>query len=220
MLRILKSNKLWIAFLITCVSVFAVAVMTSAPVSATSEKADSSINLAGVTLSQNMSYVSDSYFGAINISVQDEDVARASLDSKCHVVVTAIANGTTNVTYWYKKTSSDSWTKATLPVTVSGNTNTSSTSSSITSNEVGIVFPQSEISINVGSSYTMTGVKVNGFATETSNLLWFSASNGGVITVDSKTGKITGNSQGTAVIYVIDPSSTACSSITVKVVRA
>lgn len=217
MIRILKSNKLWIAFLITCVSVLAIAVITSSPASATSEKPESTISLAGVTLSQNTSYVSDSYFGVINVSVQDESIARASVDSQCHVVVTAISEGTTKITYWYKKSSGDGWTSATMPVTVSVSSKTSS--SMTTSNDVGIVFPKAEIGLNVGGSYAMTGVKVNGFAVESSSLLWFSDASG-VISVDNKTGKITGTGAGTAVLYAIDPTTNDCNSITVKVVKA
>ena len=215
MARFMKKNKLLIALGAACVSLAVAAGAFSLTASATSETPESVMNLAGITLSQNTSYVSDSYFGVINVSVQDEDVVRASVDSQCRLVVTAISDGETSVSYWYRKTAADGWTSATMKVTVSGN---SEKSSNISSSEAGIVFPKAEIGINVGESYTMDGVKVNGFSVKTSSLLWFSASDG-VISVDSKTGKITAAGAGTAVLYAVDPSTNACSSITVKVVK-
>jgi hypothetical protein len=175
------------------------------------ESSTSSITLNAVTLTEHSSYVTDVYFGIINLSVDDKNVAAVTTDTQGHVVVTAIGTGTTKVRYWFRSGASDGWTRATLPITVSG---TSVSASAAV--ETGLVFPQSSVSLANGSNYTVTGITLNGTAVDASSLLWV-ASSGAVITVEANTGKVTAVGTGTAVLYAIDPATKAAANINLSV---
>ncbi len=177
----------------------------------TDESSTSSVTMNPVTLAQHTSYVSDSYFGVINLSVDNKNIAAATTDTQGHVVMTAIGSGTTNVRYWYKIYSTGDWTSATVPITVSG---TAVSASSAVS--TGLVFSQSSISIANGSNYTVTGITLNGTAVDASSLLWV-ASSGSVVTVEANTGKVTAVGAGTAVLYAIDPVTKAAANINLSV---
>ncbi|MVB12576.1 hypothetical protein CAFE_33170 [Caprobacter fermentans] len=179
----------------------------------TTESAVSTVNLSNVTLAANTSYISDSYFGVLHLSVADDTVACASIDSKNHVVVTAVSAGSTTVSFWYKKSVNGNWVSAVMPVAVSG---TSGVAKTISVNQVGLVFPQQTVSLNVGSDNTMSGITLNGASVNASTLLWISSSDS-VAAVDRDSGKIHAVASGTATVYAIDPLSNSCASVTVIV---
>lgn len=185
----------------------------SVPASATGEEAGSQAALTAVTLPMNTSYLTDGYFGVIHISSADSTVAQATVDSENRVVVTAVGEGSTTVSFWYRTTASSDWVAASLPVTVSGK---SDVSSSLTQSVAGIVFPQSTVSLSVGKQSTITGVTENGNAIATDSLLWVTPSDA-VITVEAKTGKITAVGRGTAVLYALDPANRSVAAVTVQV---
>ncbi|WP_164919093.1 MULTISPECIES: pilus assembly protein N-terminal domain-containing protein [Acutalibacteraceae] len=187
------------------------AVMTAS--ATTAESAVSTVNLPGVSLAANSSYLSDTYFGVLHLGVGDDTVACASIDSKNRVVVTAVSPGETTVSFWYKKGATDDWVSAVLPISVSG---TSSVAHTITSSAVGLVFPQQTASMNAGSDYTISGIALNGVTVNAATLLWISSSDS-IATVDRDTGKIHAVAAGTVRIYAIDPTTNSCASETVVV---
>ncbi len=195
-----------IALVISC---FSTAVFADA--AAVDDSSTSSVTLNAVTLAEHTSFVSDTYFGVINLSVDDKSVVAATTDSQGRVIVSAIGAGTTKVRYWYRPDSLSSWTRVTLPITVSG---TAAADTAVV--ETGLVFPQSSISIAMGSDYTVTGIKLNGTSVDASSLLWV-ASSGSVVTVEPNTGKITAVGIGTAVVYAIDPATKAAANINLSV---
>lgn len=183
--------------------------------SSSEETSTSSVTLNTVTLGEHSSYVTGSYFGVINVEVADTNVAAATSDSQGRVVITAIGIGTTRVHFWFKSDAFSGWTKATVPVTVSSAV-TASSSSTSESTQVGLIFPQSSVSIAEGGDYTLSNIMLNGGNVNASSLLWVSSSSA-VAAVDSTTGKITAVEAGTAVVYAIDPTSQAVASLKVTV---
>lgn len=179
----------------------------------TTESAVSTTNLPSVTLAANTSYLSDTYFGVLHLSVGDDTVACASIDSKNRVVVTAVSPGETTVSFWYKTAAADNWVSVILPVTVSG---TSSVAQTINTRSVGLVFPQQSVSMTAGSDYTMSGITLNGASVNATNLLWVSSSSS-VARVDLNTGKIYAVAAGSVKIYAIDPTTNSCASVTVSI---
>lgn len=177
------------------------------------EQAGPSETLAGVTLPQNNSYVTESYFGVIHLESADASVACASLDSKNRVVVTAVGLGSTRVTFWYKRTASAEWTVASLPLTVSGK---SDAASSVSQSAAGISFSKTTLNLKRGQQSAVDGITENGNAVEASGLLWVTPSDS-VISVEAKTGKITAVGTGTAVLYALDPANQNVASVTVQV---
>ena len=200
-------------FFVTAALLLTGAAWFSASAFATAEQAGSSVTLAGVTLPQNNSYVTDGYFGVIHLESGDTSVACASLDSENRVVITAVGTGSTKITFWYKRTSSEDWTSATLPFTVSGK---SDVSTSVTQAGLGIFFPQSTVSLKKGQQDTIGGITENGYSVAANSLLWVTSSDS-VLSVDTKTGKITAVGTGTAVLYALDPQTKNVASVTVQV---
>lgn len=174
------------------------------------ENSAASVTLNEISLVQNTSYVSEAYFGVIYLRVDDDSVVRASTDTQGHVVVTAVAAGTTKIRYYYRTLAESDWTSATLPVTVTG------TSAAPAVSSTGLVFSQSSVKIAKFGEYTPDNITLNGSKAEASSLVWVSSSTG-VATVDASTGKITAVSGGTAVIYAIDPVTKAAADISVSV---
>lgn len=207
----MKANRKYILvpFLVLLLVTFLPPVTAGA---AAEESSAGSVTLNAVTLTQYSSYSSDQYFGVINTSVDDTTVAAATTDTLGHVVITAVGSGTTKVHYWFRSDALSGWTRATLPVTVSG-TAVSAQESSI---QTGIQFPQTSVTIPNGDNYTFSGITLNGIAINSESLLWVSSSNS-VATVESSTGKITAVGLGTAVIYAIDPSSKSVATINLTV---
>ncbi|MCI1965276.1 MAG: pilus assembly protein N-terminal domain-containing protein [Oscillospiraceae bacterium] len=186
-------------------------VMTASATAA--ESSASTVNLTAVSLAANTSYLSDTYFGVLHLKVGDASVACASVDSKNRVVVTAVGEGQTTVGFWYKKTASDSWVSAVLPVTVSGMSGVAQT---ISPRTVGLVFPMQTDEMNAGSDQTISGITMNGEAVDAASLLWLSSSDS-IAAVDRNTGKIHAYAAGTAKIYAIDPTTDSCCSLLVTV---
>lgn len=199
---------------LAAIAVLAAALWQGACVSATSEDVAAGTPFPTVTLAQNSSYVSNAYFGVLHVKTGDGTVACASTDSKNRLVVTAVGAGSTTVTFWYKNTQSDGWTSTTMPVTVTDQT--SSQVSSVQAGSTGITFSPSSAVIGVGDTVTPQGIKLSGFSTEASSLLWLSSSDT-VATVDKTTGRITGVSKGTATVYAVDPATKVCGTYTVTV---
>lgn len=183
---------------------------------ASTDTAASSVSLNSVTIQENSSYVTGSYAGVQHLSVGNSSVACASSDSVGRVVVTGIASGSTTVSFWYKTTWSSDWVSASLPVTVSG---VSTTTTAVDASSVGIIFSQGTATVSVGSTYTPTGIKVNGASEDASGLLWVTNSDS-VISVDGKTGKITALAAGTATVYAVDPATKMCATLAVTVLAA
>lgn len=206
-------NKLRTAALISVIALIITGFSTvaSADAAAMDESSTSAVTLNAVTLAEHTSFVSDTYFGVINLSVDDKNVAAATTDTQGHVVISAIGAGTTKVRYWFRPDSLSSWTRATLPITVSG---TAAADTAVV--DTGLVFPQNSVSITMGSDYTVTGITLNGTAVDASSLLWVSSS-GSVVTVEPNTGKITAVGVGTAVVYAIDPATKAAANINLSV---
>nr|WP_319488824.1 hypothetical protein [uncultured Caproiciproducens sp.] len=174
------------------------------------ENSTSSVTLSAVSLAENTSYVSDDYFGVIYLRVDDDSIVKATTDSDSHVVITAVAAGTTKVHYYYKLLAGDGWTSATIPVTVTGTAVSPAVSSS------GLVFTQNNVKIVKFGDYTPSDITLNGTKIEAASLLWISSS-ASVATVDTSTGKITAVGGGTAVIYAIDPVTKAAASLNLSV---
>lgn len=171
---------------LTAAVLLAVTLLTTRALAATSaEGAATTVNLPKVTLAANTSYVSDDYFGVLHLNVGDDSVACASVDSENHVVVTAVAKGSTTVNFWYQKTTGGSWISAVLPITVSG---TSGVAQTVSSKNVGLVLPEQSVSLNVGGENTMSGITLNGESVSASSLLWISSSES-VFTVGRDTEK-------------------------------
>lgn len=180
---------------------------------AAEETSASSVTLNAVTLAEHSSYASSAYFGVINLAVADANVAAATTDSQGRVVITAIGSGSTRVLYWFRNDASGGWTRAVLPVTVSG---TAAATAADAASDTGLVFPQSSVSLSVGTDYTVTGITRNGSPVEASGLLWVSSSSA-VATAETNTGKITAVGPGTAVVYALDPSTGNVASINLSV---
>ena len=202
----LKSAAILIAFVLAVWTV----VTASA---ATTDSAASTVNFSAVTLAANTSYVSDSYFGILNLSVDDDSVAYATVDSKNHVVVTALGEGETTVTFWYKNTATDDWVSAVVPITVSG---VSETAQTVTAHQVGLVLPQQSVSMTVGSEDTISGITLNGTSVNAATLLWISSSDS-IVTVDRDSGELHAIASGTAKVYAVEPVTNSCASVTVIV---
>lgn len=209
--RIVKKPS---AYLLAAVAVAAAfAVWAAVPASASTETAVSSLTASKVAIPANSSYVTDSYFGVVNLTVGNNSVAYASLDSQNHVVITAVGQGSTSVSFLYRQSAGDSWYGMTIPVEVSGS---ASSAASLSRGTQGIEFPQASVAVAKGSSTAVTGMKINGFAVSSNDLLWVS-SDETVATVGSKTGEIRGVAIGTATVYAIDPATKLCSSVTATV---
>lgn len=204
----LKALSLLPAAVLT-VLVFSAAVLANAVT--TGETSVSAASLGALTLNQNSSYVSDGYFGVINISSEDTSVAAASTDSLGHVVITAVGAGATKVHYWFRTSESGGWTSAMVPVTVPGTAAQNSDAGA-----GGLAFAQSSVSLPKGGGYTAAGITLNGKAVEASGLLWV-ASSSSVVSVEANTGKITALGAGTAVVYAIDPATKAAAAVSVTV---
>ncbi|HEX3040102.1 MAG TPA: hypothetical protein VHP54_07390 [Caproiciproducens sp.] len=164
-----------------------------------------------IILPEHSSYVSDQYFGVINVVVVDASVATATSDSQGHVVITGVGSGSTTVTYWYKALATDDWKKVKVPITVS-----STATKVTTSSASGLVFPETAASIVTGNTYTVTGITNNGTSVDASGLLWVTPTNS-VISVDASTGQVTAVSTGTAQLYAFDPKTNNAASITLTV---
>lgn len=183
--------------------------------SASTDAPVSNVALSAITLRANSSYVTDAYAGVQHMNVADSSVACASEDSMGRVVVTGIASGKTTVSFWYKSASSD-WISAALPVTVSGVTETPT---AVNASSAGIVFAESTATVSAGTSYTPTGIKVNGAPVDASALLWVSGPDS-VVSVSKQSGKITAVAAGTATVYAVDPETKACAALTINVPAA
>lgn len=204
------------ALTLTAVLIGGFAVSALATTDSTEETATASVGLAAVSMYENTSYVTDKYFGVIHLIVDDDSIVTASLDSQNHVVVSGISSGSTTIRFWYKATSSDGWTSATLPVTVRGGTSAAASGSNTGTANVGICFSQSNLGVQINGTAQMTGITENGQATAASKLLWVS-SNPNVATVESATGLIKGVAYGTATVYALDPVTKSCNGFTVQV---
>ena len=112
-----------------------------------------------------------------------------------------------------RQSAGDSWYGMTIPITVSGS---ASSAASLSRGTQGIEFPQTSVAVAKGGSTTVTGMKINGFAVSSNDLLWVS-SDELVADVVNKTGEIRGVSAGTATVYAIDPTTKICNSVTVTV---
>jgi hypothetical protein len=167
--------------------------------------------LSTVTLPEHTSYVSDEYFGVINVSVDNDSVVAATADTQGHVVMTGVSSGNTTVYYWYKTLATDSWKKAKVPVVVSASATKVTTAAT-----TGLVFPQTSTDVVTGSEYTVTGITNNGAPVDASSLLWVTPSNS-CITVDASTGKVNAVSTGTATLYAFDPKTNNSATITITV---
>ncbi|MFU0832358.1 MAG: BIG2 domain-containing protein [Oscillospiraceae bacterium] len=206
-----KTMRLTVAMMLT---VFALGARTAvAAFAATEDSAIATENFPNVTLAANTSYISDSYFGILNLSVDDNSVAYATVDSENRVVITATGEGAATVQFWYKETSTDEWVAAVVPITVSG---TSDTAQTVTASQIGLVFPQQSISMNVGANHTISGITLNGTVINSETLLWISSSDS-VATVDRDSGEIHAVSEGTTKVYAVDPVTNSCASVTVIV---
>lgn len=206
-IKMKKAKSLFVIFLLTVLLLgFSNAVGVTA---SAEESSTSSVVMTAASLAQHTSYLTDSYFGVIKLSVDDKNIAAATTDAQGHVVVTAISSGKTTVRYWYKSIASVDWTSAAMPVTVTGTVAPESAASS-----TGLVFTQSSANITVGRDYTLSGITLNGTTVNPGSLLWVSSS-ASVATVDSSSGKITAAGPGTAVVYAIEPSTKSVASINI-----
>lgn len=187
--------------------------LPAVPARASEEEAAASYTLPETTLKEHSSYTTESYFGVRNLAVADQSVAYASIDSKSRVVITAVGSGSTTVTYWYRATANGGWISQTVPIRVSGK---SDTSASLNLSSAGIVFPVESVTMTKGRTYSMTNLKLNGDAADAAKLLWVS-SDDSVVTVGQKTGVLTAAAAGTATLFAIDPFTRACAGITVTV---
>lgn len=199
---------LLLAGVLTAVCAAAPAIPASA-----SEEAAANTTLPETTLKENSSDTTGPYFGVINLTVADNRIAYASVDSKNRVVVTAVGDGSTTVTYWCKMTADDSWVRQTLPVRVSGRADPAGGAGSASA---GVAFPASSVTVSRSESYSMTGMKRGGESVAASALLWVS-SDDSVLTVGKRTGVLKGISAGTATLFAIDPISRTCGSVVVTV---
>ena len=210
---VVDMKKLRTAVFIPMAALIVVGLSTavSADAASVGETSTSSVTMNPITLAEHTSYVSDAYFGVINVGVADKNVVAATSDSQGHVVISAVGSGTTRVLYWFKPTSTDTWTSAIVPVTVSG-----TAVSATVPDSSGLVFSQSNVSIANGGTYTAAGITLNGAAVKANSLLWV-ASSGSVVTVEPNTGKVTAVGVGTAVLYAIDPVTKAAANINLSV---
>lgn len=199
---------------IAATAVLTAVMWPTAAVSATSGDAVAGAPLPTMTLAQNSSYVSNAYSGVLHVNVGDSTVACASADSQNRLVVTAVGTGSTTITFWYKQSDTSDWVSTSLPVTVTEET--SSQSTVVSAGTFGITFTASTEKMPVGSVYTPSGIKLDGYAVAASTLLWIS-SNDSVVSVDKSTGTITGVGRGIATVYAVDPSTKYCGSYTVSV---
>ncbi|WP_283606612.1 hypothetical protein [Faecalispora anaeroviscerum] len=190
------------------------AVGISSPALANSEQASAVKTLARVTLPENTSYISDIYSGILRLKSDDETIAVASIDSQNRVVISAISEGDTTVSYWYQTSVESGWISVSVPITVSGQ---SQTSASIDASKIGLTFTSTvPLSIQKGMTSSVAGIQKNGISIAANTLLWVS-SNEAVAQVTSNTGEIIAVGQGTAIIYAVDPTDKYCASIGVQV---
>jgi hypothetical protein len=190
---------------------FSAAAFADTTATGTEDSYTSTVTLNTVTLPEHTSYVSDEYFGVINVSVNNENVVAATMDTQGHVVMTAVSPGSTIVYYWFKTLASDQWVRAKVPITVSDTATKVTTSAS-----TGLVFPETSVSVANTSEYTVTGIMLNGVSVDAKNLLWVS-SNSAVVSVEASTGKATAVNAGTAALYAIDPKTSAVTNISLTV---
>lgn len=182
-----------------------------AETTASEDSYTSMVTLNTVTLPQHTSYVSDEYFGVIHVSAVNSNVIAATSDSQGHVVMTAVGSGSTTVYYWFKTLATDNWKMAKVPITVSDTATKVTTTAS-----TGLVFSEPNVSMSVNSTYTATGITLNGASVEAGSLLWVSSSNS-VVTVDAATGQATAVGAGTALLCAVDPKTNAAASISLTV---
>ena len=186
----------------------------SSPALASSEQASAVKTLARVTLPENTSYVSDVYSGILNLETGDQSIAVASIDSQNRVVISAISEGETAVSYWYQTSVESGWISVSVPITVSGQ---SQGSTSIDASKIGLTFASTvPISIQKGMTSTVSGIQKNGISVAANTLLWVS-SNEAVAQVTSNPGEIIAVAPGTATIYAVDPTDKYCASVGVLV---
>lgn len=209
----LHAGKKGLAFTLILAAAVSGAGWRAATAYASADAAAASVTMSGVTIAANSSYLTDGYAGVEHVSVNDGAVACASTDSENRVVVTGIGAGTTTVSFWYKTTWSADWVSASLPVTVSG---VSGTPTSVDASAAGIVFAEKSAAVSAGSSYTPTGIRVNGVSEDASSLLWVTGSDS-VVSVGKTSGCITALAAGTATVYAVDPATGACAALTVTV---
>lgn len=199
-------------FLAAALTVSLSAELLAVPAFASEEEAAVS-TLPGVTLQENSSYYTDSYFGVLNVSVDDNSVAYASADSKNRVIVTAVGTGSTKVRFQYRTSAAGDWIGTVLPLTVSGEADAAR---SLSLSQAGIAFPIESVSLSKGQSYSFSNLKLNGDPVEASALLWLS-SDDSVVSVGQKTGELSALSAGTATLFAVDPKTGSCSGIPVAV---
>ena len=202
-----------VLFLAAALAAAVCAELPALPASASEEQASASYTLPETALKAHSSYATESYFGVRNLAVADNAIAYASVDSQNRVVITAVGSGSTTVSYWYKTAANSGWIGQTLPVRVSGK---SDSPESVSLSALGIVFPSASVALTRGKAYPVTGLKLNGEAVDASKLLWVS-SDETVATVGRETGEITGISSGTAAVFAIDPVTRTCAGVTVTV---
>ena len=200
-------------FLAAALTVSLSAELLAVPAFASEEEAAAVSTLPGVTLQENSSYYTDSYFGVLNVSVDDNSVAYASADSKNRVIVTAVGTGSTKVRFQYRTSAAGDWIGTVLPLTVSGEADAAR---SLSLSQAGIAFPIESVSLSKGQSYSFSNLKLNGDPVEASALLWLS-SDDSVVSVGQKTGELSALSAGTATLFAVDPKTGSCSGIPVAV---
>lgn len=138
----------------------------------------------------------------------------ASIDSQNRVVISAISEGETTVSYWYQTSVESGWISVAIPITVSGQ---SQGSVSIDASKIGLTFTSTvPLSIQKGMTGSVAGIQKNGISVADNTLLWVS-SNEAVAQVTSNTGEIIAVGQGTATVYAVDPADKYCASIGVQV---
>ncbi|HBC27727.1 MAG TPA: hypothetical protein DC013_09975 [Ruminococcaceae bacterium] len=191
-----------------------VALLSSVPATALTETASASHTLPRATIPEHTSYVSDIYAGVVHLKADDEAVAVASVDGQNRVVVTAVGKGSTTVSYWYQNSAGAGWVSASLPVTVSGE---SQSGASVSAASIGITFTQgTAVHMTPGASSTVSGIKKSGSPIRADQLLWVSSSDS-VVKVNSRTGEMTGVGKGTATVFAVDPTDQLCTGVTVTV---
>lgn len=165
-------------------------------------------------MQENTSYISDTYSGVLRLKSEDETIAIASVDSQNRVVISAIAQGSTTVSYWYQTGVESGWVSVSVPITVSGR---SQISASIDASEMGLTFASTiPVSVPMGMTTHISGARINGVSVDSKTLLWVS-SNESVAQVTSNTGEVIAVAKGTATIYAVDPTNQYCASIGVQV---
>lgn len=159
-----------------------------------------------VTLNEHTSYRTDYYGNIIHLESADKTVAVASADSEGCVLITAVGAGSTTVTFWYKYgyyDADDDWTRVTVPVQVSGKSGGLAANAS-SSEEEGLYFPLTSVTLEAGSEKTLEGILLNGSEIAASNLLWLTTADS-VLSVGRDTGAITARQAGEGLLYALTP---------------